>query len=184
LLGACGKTSNPPADLILANGPVHTLANAPSTATAIAIAGDRVVYVGNDAGAGAFRGERTRWVDLEGKTVLPGLVDAHGHLSNLGRSLEEVELVGSTSRDDVRQRVLAAQANAAPDQWLHGRGWDQNDWVEVSFPTWRDLAGTEANPVYLERRQIINYAVITSSLGGFSGEVPFAFIFKRCKGEG
>jgi len=78
-------------------------------------------------------------------------VDAHGHLANLGRSLEEVRLVGTTSRDDVLQRVRDVQADIPPGQWIHGRGWDQNDWADATFPTWRDLAGTEANPVYLDR---------------------------------
>jgi predicted amidohydrolase YtcJ len=151
-LVGCGREAEPaPADLILVNGIVHTFASPPAAATAVAVAGDRIVYVGDDAGASPWRGERTRWVDLGGKTVMPGLVDAHGHLANLGSFLEEVDLVGSTSRDDVLRRVVATQSNASPEQWIHGRGWDQNDWDDTAFPTWRDLAGTEANPVVLER---------------------------------
>jgi predicted amidohydrolase YtcJ len=81
-LTGCGRDAKrTPADLILANGTVHTLANPPVAATAVAVSGDRIVYVGDDTGASAWRGERTRWVDLGGKTVLPGLVDAHGHLA-------------------------------------------------------------------------------------------------------
>jgi len=112
-IAGCGRESKPaPADLILAHGTVHTFAGPAGVATAVAISGDRIVYVGDDDGASVWKGERTRWVDLAGKTVLPGLVDAHGHLASLGRSLEEVELVGSASRDDVRDRVIAAQAEA------------------------------------------------------------------------
>ncbi len=149
-MASCGKREPATrADLILSNGVVHTFAS--SNATAIAVVGDRIVYVGDDEGARAWQGERTRTIDLAGKTVLPGLVDAHGHLSSLGRSLEEVQLVGSTSRDDVLRRVREAQARVSPGEWIHGRGWDQNDWEDASFPTWRDLAGTEANPVYLGR---------------------------------
>jgi predicted amidohydrolase YtcJ len=151
LVAPLGCARKAPADLILVNGTVHTFASPPVRATAVAVSGNRIVYVGDDEGASPWRGDRTRWVDLGGKTVLPGLVDAHGHLANLGRSLEEVELVGSTSRDDVLRRVVEMQSSASPEQWIHGRGWDQNDWDDTSFPTWRDLAGTEANPVYLER---------------------------------
>jgi predicted amidohydrolase YtcJ len=151
-LVGCGRGSKPAhADLILVNGTVHTFASPRVVATALAVTGDSIVYVGDADGASSWRGERTRWIDLGGKTVLPGLVDAHGHLDNLGRLLEEVDLVGSTSRDDVLRRVVASQADLGSGQWIHGRGWDQNDWDDTSFPTWRDLAGTEANPVYLER---------------------------------
>ncbi|HXV12911.1 MAG TPA: amidohydrolase family protein, partial [Candidatus Krumholzibacteria bacterium] len=151
---ACNRSPSQPADLILNNGIVHTFAGSASSnarATAIAVRGERIVYVGDDAGAAAWRGNETRTVDLAGKTVLPGLVDAHGHLANLGRSLEEVQLVGSTSREDVLRRVRQTQLQIPAGEWIHGRGWDQNDWEQTSFPTWRDLAGTEANPVYLER---------------------------------
>ncbi len=157
VLGAtlsCGRDQPAtPADLILAGGVVYSFAssNSGARATAVAIAGDRIVYVGDDDGARAFRGENTRWVELAGKAVLPGLVDAHGHLASLGRSLEEVQLVGSTSRDEVRRRVADAQARVQAGEWIHGRGWDQNDWEDATFPTWSDLAGTEANPVYLDR---------------------------------
>lgn len=151
---ACNRSPSEPADLILTHGIVHTFADkagAGPLATAIAVTGDRIVYVGDDTGVAKFRGEKTRTVDLAGKTVLPGLVDAHGHLANLGRSLEEVQLVGSTSRADVAARVREAQARIPAGEWIHGRGWDQNDWDRAAFPTWRDLTGTEANPVYLDR---------------------------------
>lgn len=151
---ACNRSPTPPADLILTNAIVHTFADSAGAgpdATSIAVSGERIVYVGDDTGAAKFRGPKTRTIDLAGKTVLPGLVDAHGHLANLGRSLEEVQLVGSTSRADVLQRVREAQSRIPAGEWIHGRGWDQNDWDLVAFPTWKDLAGTEANPVYLER---------------------------------
>ncbi len=138
------------ADLVLTNGIVHTFAiDAP--ASAVAIAGERVVYVGDAAGAERYRGDTTRWIDLAGKTVLPGFVDAHGHLANLGQSLEEVALVGTRSRAEVLERVRSAQATLGAGAWIRGRGWDQNDWDDTSFPTWHDLAGTEANPVVLDR---------------------------------
>jgi predicted amidohydrolase YtcJ len=121
------------------------------SATSLAIVGDRIAYVGDDAGARAWRGDKTRVIDLAGKTVLPGLVDAHGHMNNLGRYLEEVQLVGTTSREEVATRVRRAQAVTREGAWIHGRGWDQNDWDNKTFPTWQDLSGTEANPVYLER---------------------------------
>ena len=151
LVAACSRESSHPADLILFNGVVHTMVD-DSTATAVAILGDRIVYVGDNTGTRAFRGKETRAIDLGGNCVLPGLVDAHGHLDNLGRFLEDIDLVGTTSSAEVLQRVRRQQAQAEAGAWIHGRGWDQNDWSGSNdFPTWRDLAGTEANPVYLDR---------------------------------
>jgi predicted amidohydrolase YtcJ len=146
-----GKPSQP-ADLILTNGVIRTMTETSLAATSVAIMGDRIVYVGDDDGARAWHGDQTRVIDLAGKTVLPGLVDAHGHMGNLGRYLEDVQLVGTTSREEVAERVRRAQAVTRAGAWIHGRGWDQNDWGDdTTFPTWRDLTGTEANPVYLER---------------------------------
>jgi hypothetical protein len=67
------------------------------------------------------------------------------------RILHDVNLIGTTSLADVVQRVRDYQAHVKPGQWIHGRGWDQNDWTKTLFPTWRDLDATEANPVYLDR---------------------------------
>jgi len=138
------------ADILFENGVVWTGTSA-NGVTCVAVAGDRIVYVGNDAGGGDFRSARTRVVDLEGRLLLPGLVDAHAHLHGLGRALGEVALEGTRSAAEVAERVRQKQQQAVPGSWLHGRGWDQNDWSVTEFPTWRDLAGTEASPVYLGR---------------------------------
>ena len=138
VLGATLSCSREPAaDLILAHAVVHTFAvsDADAPATAIAISGDRIVFVGDDAGARKRRGPNTRWIDLGGKAVLPGLVDAHGHLDNFGRMLEEVQLLGTTSREDVLARVREVQVGVASGGWIHGRGWDQNDWAQKDFPS-------------------------------------------------
>jgi predicted amidohydrolase YtcJ len=141
------------ASLVFANGRLlaDPAAGTSTSPTAVAVRGDRIVYVGDVAGARSLRGAGTRWIDLGGKTILPGLVDAHGHLAGLGKLLQTVSLVGTTSARDVAGRVATAQARAARGEWIYGRGWDQNDWENTAFPTWRDLAGTESNPVYLER---------------------------------
>jgi hypothetical protein len=91
-------------------------------------------------------------VDASNATILPGLTDAHGHLYGLGMSLDTVDLVGTTSFDDVIARVRPRAASAKPGEWVLGRGWDQNDWPVKEFPTAAQLdAAFPNNPVWLER---------------------------------
>jgi hypothetical protein len=91
-------------------------------------------------------------VDASNATILPGLTDAHGHLYGLGLSLDIVDLTGTTSYQEVIARVQARAANAAPGEWILGRGWDQNDWEVKQFPTAAPLdAAVPNHPVLLER---------------------------------
>jgi predicted amidohydrolase YtcJ len=140
-----------PADIVIRHAHVLTMSTSAPSASAVAVKGEKIVFVGDDAGAAAWIGKSTRVIDATGCTVTPGLVDAHGHLNNLGKLLHDVNLVGTTSIADVLKHVRDYQAHVKAGEWIHGRGWDQNDWTRKSFPTWRDLAGTEANPVYLDR---------------------------------
>jgi predicted amidohydrolase YtcJ len=137
------------ADLVLHNGIVHTLEADHPTVDAIAVRGDRIVALG--AEALALRGDDTRAIDLGGRAVLPGLHDAHAHFIGLGKTLQNLDLKGTTSAEQVREKVLAACAGAAPGEWIYGRGWDQNDWEGTQFPSWKDLQGCGDNPVYLSR---------------------------------
>jgi predicted amidohydrolase YtcJ len=73
-------------------------------------------------------------VDLKGATAVPGLQDAHGHLESYGASLEEIDLKGARSYDEVIARVRAAAAKQKEGTWILGRGWDQNLWPLQAFP--------------------------------------------------
>ncbi len=137
------------ADLLLFGGVVHTLEADHPTVDAIAVRGDRIVALGDEALA--LRGDDTRAIDLGGRAVLPGLHDAHAHFIGLGKTLQNLGLNGTASADQVREKVLQACAGAAPGEWIYGRGWDQNDWEETRFPSWKDLQGCDDNPVYLSR---------------------------------
>ena len=155
LLGGCRGTEREAgggenmADLLLFGGVVHTLEADRPTVDAIAVRGDRIVALGDEALA--LRGEDTRAIDLGGRTVLPGLHDAHAHFIGLGKALQNLDLKGTASAADVQHEVLAACAGAAPGEWIYGRGWDQNDWEDARFPSWKDLKGCDDNPVYLSR---------------------------------
>ncbi|HEU0151739.1 MAG TPA: amidohydrolase [Arenimonas sp.] len=91
-------------------------------------------------------------VDARGRDVVPGLIDAHGHLMNLGFALLRADLVDATSKEDVIARLKAFEATLPEGAWLLGRGWDQNDWPGKQFPTAADLdAAFPDRPVWLER---------------------------------
>ena len=87
----------------------------------------------------ALKGASTRVIDLGGKTVIPGMVDAHGHVDNLGLALRIVDLTGTASYDEVIARVVARAKKTPAGQWIIGRGWDQNDWGDTRFPTHEKL---------------------------------------------
>ncbi len=76
----------------------------------------------------ALRDEATQVLDVSGQTVIPGLIDAHLHLTSLGRKLDQVNLDHARSFEDVVERTAAFAQTASP-HWVLGRGWDQNLWA-------------------------------------------------------
>ncbi|MDN7125074.1 amidohydrolase [Pseudidiomarina sp. 1APP75-32.1] len=93
----------------------------------------------------------TQKVDLQGKTLLPGIIDAHGHMLGLGENLIQVDLRNAASEQDAVARV-ADFAAAEMGPWVVGRGWNQENWSERSFPTAKSLDEFIADrPVWLTR---------------------------------
>ncbi|RPH92545.1 MAG: amidohydrolase [Lysobacterales bacterium] len=93
-----------------------------------------------------------RRLDLGGLTVLPGLIDAHGHLFGLAQSLTQADLVGATSKAEAIARLREFEAALPDGAWLLGHGWDQNDWPDKALPGRADLDAEFPNrPVWLER---------------------------------
>ncbi len=149
-LGAA--TPEAPADLILTGANVITLDPGRPHATAVAVRGGRIVKVGSDAEVRALAGPATRSLELAGRTVLPGLTDAHVHVEGLGTSLESLSLVGAETLAEAVSRVGEAARTGPAGEWILGRGWDQNDWPGKRFPTAADLDRvTGDHPVYLVR---------------------------------
>jgi predicted amidohydrolase YtcJ len=111
----------------------------------------RVLAVG-DAKALLARYPDAKRIDAAGKTVIPGLIDAHGHVMGLGYALMRVDLVDARDKAEVIARLRAYEKQLPPNAWLLGSGWDQNDWLEKAFPTAADLdAAFPERPVWLER---------------------------------
>ncbi len=145
---SCNTRDPESADLILLNGRVYTMSwpdpdgeGAPHTrapfrdgqwrhdATAVAIRGDRIMWVGRDDDARAWRGAETEMIDLQGATVIPGLHDAHGHVGELGAAMSKVNLIGVRTPAQAIARVRAVADTAPPGSWILGQGWDEGAWV-------------------------------------------------------
>ncbi len=140
------------ATTVLVNANIHTMNHWNPHATALAWADDgKLLAVGETADI-AQRYPDANKVDAHGATVVPGLIDAHGHMLSLGLSLVQADLVGASSRADVVNRLKAYAAKHGGDGWLIGNGWDQNDWPDESFPTAADLdKAFPERPVFLDR---------------------------------
>lgn len=140
------------ADLVVVNARIYTAEGARPVVEAMAVRDGRVVFTGDAAGARALAGARTRVVDLGGRTVIPGMTDAHAHVAGLGSSLQSVNLVGTRSYDEVIARVVERARTTPAGQWITGRGWDQNNWGDTRWPTHEALSRAVPNhPVLLTR---------------------------------
>ena len=94
----------------------------------------------------------TTTIDGGGRTLLPGLIDAHGHVMGLGQAALQLDLVGTSSVQDLQQRLRDFAVSRPNDAWLLGRGWNQELWTEKRFPTAADLDAVASDrPVVLER---------------------------------
>ncbi len=145
-------------DMVLYGGNVVTLDSALHTAEAVAITGDRIAEVGASRDIRRLAGADTRLVDLAGRTVVPGLVDAHAHMDREGLKLLYPSLAGARSIDDVLQRIEALVKAAAPGDWIVTMPLGDPPYYldvpgnlrERRFPTCRDLDRVAPrNPVYI-----------------------------------
>jgi predicted amidohydrolase YtcJ len=146
------STTTTPADVVVVNGRIYTADAARPIVQAMAIRGGRVVFTGDAAGARALVGATTRTVDLEGRTVIPGMTDAHAHVVGLGDKLQAVDLMETRSYDEVIARVVERAKDTPKGEWILGRGWDQNDWGNTAWPTHDALSrALPDHPVMLTR---------------------------------
>ncbi|HEX6599207.1 MAG TPA: amidohydrolase [Gemmatimonadaceae bacterium] len=149
---ALAAQTRTPADLIVTNARIYTVDEAHPSAQALAVKDGRFLYAGSEREVMALRGPATKVVDAGGHMVIPGMVDAHAHLLGIGESLQQVDLTGTRSYDEVVARVAAAAKGVPAGKWILGRGWDQNDWSDTRFPTHDALTrALPDNPVYLTR---------------------------------
>ena len=150
--GVTGAAASAPADLIVTGAHIYTVDDSRPAAQAFAVRDGVFTFVGSESEAMALRGANTRVVDMHGATIVPGLADAHGHLSGLGEFLRDADLVGSLSYEEAVARTVKHAGNPAKGEWVIGRGWDQNRWASKQFPTSDALTRAfPDNPAMLER---------------------------------
>src|SRR6188474_2283244 len=132
-VAACSNTT--PADRVFTNAVIYTADSTNPKAEAVAVRAGRIVFVGSSADVKKYEGSNTEVIDLGGKTLLPGMVDAHNHLSGVGQREMTLNLEGTKSLEEMLARVKAHVDRAAPGAWVVGSGWIETPWNPRRFPT-------------------------------------------------
>jgi predicted amidohydrolase YtcJ len=136
--------------MILTNGRIYTMDAANRVVDTVVVREGRVAFAGRRGDVNVPAAEEV--VDLEGRAVVPGLVDAHGHLMHLARARLTLDAGNAGSEAEVAERVAARAARIPRGEWLGGRGWDQNRWPERHWPTKASLdRAAPHHPVALTR---------------------------------
>ena len=156
LIAACEPGPAEQADLVLMGGKVVTVDDALPEAEALAVTGYTITAVGTNEEIAGYVGPSTEVIELDGRLVIPGFIEGHGHYMSLGRAKMILDLTTATSWDDIVQMVGDAASRAAPGEWVTGRGWHQEKWTATpepsvdGVPLHTDLsAASPENPVNL-----------------------------------
>jgi predicted amidohydrolase YtcJ len=137
-------------DLVLTNGNIYTVEDKQPKAQAVAVKGDRIIFVGSNEDAKKFHAVKV--VDLHGHTVVPGLTDSHCHIFGIGEREMRLNLEGTNTREDFLAKVKERVAQTERDKWITGRGWIETFWKPPRFPTREDLDSVAADhPLFLTR---------------------------------
>ncbi|MDX9705523.1 MAG: amidohydrolase [Weeksellaceae bacterium] len=132
LFFAC-NSSKKQVDLFVKNANIYTVNQDFDIATAFVVKDGKIVEVGETSDLEKKYNAKEVF-DAEGKTIVPGLIDAHAHLYGLGLSMQSVDLTGAKSIEEALLRIVDFQKTHQME-FISGRGWDQNLWKEKEFPT-------------------------------------------------
>lgn len=153
---SCKEAGHEVADLVIKNGNIYTVDNASPKAGAVAVTGGVIVDVGANETIDRWIGKDTEVLDLQGKTMTPGLIEGHGHFLGMGQAKLNLELLDVTSYEQLAERVAEAVEEASPGEWILGRGWHQSKWDSISGPVVKGFQTHEMlsavspdNPVFL-----------------------------------
>ncbi len=162
-------------DSIFFNGKIYTMDEKRPSVEAIAVRGGRIVAAGDTGELIGLCDEDTGRYDLQGMTVIPGMVDAHAHFSGYSLGRASLDLKGTSSFEEVVSMVAELTGEAADGEWVKGRGWDQNDWKIPEYPEKEVLDRVSRdNPVFLVR--VCGHAALANSaalaLAGIDRDTP------------
>lgn len=157
LISSCSSLSEQDAaDTIFINGTVYTVDDSNTQVQAVAVKNGMITAVGDNSTIEKLKGKETKVVDLQGKTMTPGFIESHGHLMGIGYNKLELDLMYVKTYDELVAKVAEAVEKAEPGDWITGRGWHQDKWIErpdnmvKGFQTHDQLsAASPDNPVYL-----------------------------------
>ena len=168
------------ADMIFKNGVVVTVDSANSLCEAVAVKGNRIVYVGDNAGVEMWLGPDTSVIDLAGRALLPGFIDSHMHLGMTGQNAAVIIDCNSnkvTSISQIQQKIREAAAKAPKGAWIKATGYEQSKLKEGRHPTRDELdEAAPDNPVQLTRccLHMGVYNTLALKAGGVTGPEMFA----------
>lgn len=156
LLSACSSPNKPSATLLIHGGSIYTVDSTQTMVEAVATSGDTILFAGSLTEAEKYKNEQTQIINLEGKTMTPGLIEGHGHFMGLGYNELNLDLMNTTSYQEIVDAVAEEVKKVAPGEWITGRGWHQSKWDEMpadtvnGFQTHYILSEVSPdNPVYL-----------------------------------
>ncbi|MCB0688661.1 MAG: amidohydrolase family protein, partial [Saprospiraceae bacterium] len=128
---SCKSSDTRHADLIITNAVVATMDEAMPEAQVVAVKDGKIVGVGGTDILDEWKSDSTRILDAQGHFVMPGFIEAHGHFSGLGSSLQNLNFLRSRSWDEIVSMVSEKVKVTPPGEWIVGRGWHQEKWVRV-----------------------------------------------------
>lgn len=156
IIASCSGPNKTAATLLIYGGPIYTVDSTQAMVEAVAIHADTILFAGNLIDAEEYKNEQTQIIDLKGKTMTPGLIEGHGHFMGLGYNELNLDLMNTTSYQEIVDAVAEEVKKVQPGEWITGRGWHQSKWGQMpedavnGFQTHYKLSEVSPdNPVYL-----------------------------------
>ena len=172
------------ADMVIHNGTIYTMSDYNPIAETVIVKDGKIMNVGNQINYRSYIGEKTKILDLNGATMIPGFIEGHGHFMGLGYAKMRLDLSVVDSYDELVDMVAEAVEKSPPGEWILGRGWHQSKWLPTPYPLVKGFqthdklsAVSPNNPVWLTHAS--GHAGFANAkameIGGITAETEFGF---------